>query len=103
MILHLSVLTGLAVPLAGWIAPIAIWQIKKDEFPDLDEHGKNVTNFLLSLLIYTIVSALLCIIVIGIPLLLAVAAIHIIFPIIAGLKASNGETWKYPLTITFIS
>jgi uncharacterized Tic20 family protein len=41
--------------------------------------------------------------IIGIPLLVAVAVLSIVFPIVAAIKASNGEVWKYPLTIRFFN
>src|SRR5947207_2717362 len=40
MVLHLSQFAGYAVPLAGLIAPIVIWQVKKNELPGIDAHGK---------------------------------------------------------------
>src|SRR5262245_15551206 len=100
MILHLSCLASLAIPLAGIIAPIVIWQVKKDELPGLDQHGKNAVNWIISELIYIVISALLIFVLIGIPLLIAVAVMGIVFPIIAAVKANNGETWRYPLSIT---
>jgi uncharacterized protein len=45
---------------------------------------------------------LLFFVFIGIPLLLMLAALCVIFPIIGGIKANNGELWKYPLSITII-
>lgn len=51
MFLHLSVLLGWPLPVLGLLAPILIWQLKKEEFPELDEHGKEVLNFLISMLI----------------------------------------------------
>jgi uncharacterized Tic20 family protein len=76
--------------------------MKKEEMPELDPHGKMVLNFLLSLLLYTVVSGALVILLVGIVLLLAVFAIGIIFPIIGAVKANEGEVWQYPLTINFI-
>jgi uncharacterized protein len=102
MILHLSQLASLIVPLAGLIAPIVIWQIKKTELPGIDVHGKIVVNWIISAVIYAVVSVLLIVVVIGFPLLIVVAIVGIVFPIIGGIKASNGEVWKYPLTISFI-
>ncbi|MEQ1904162.1 MAG: DUF4870 domain-containing protein, partial [Pirellulaceae bacterium] len=46
MILHLSVFAGYLVPMAGLLAPILIWQLKKNEMPELDAHGKMVLNFM---------------------------------------------------------
>ncbi|GAB4211269.1 MAG: DUF4870 domain-containing protein [Synechococcales cyanobacterium] len=102
MILHLSLLAGFVIPLAGLVAPIIIWQIKRAEFPELDVHGKMVTNWIISVIIYTVVSALLIVVLIGIPLLLVIGILSIVFPILGGIKANNGELWKYPLTISFL-
>ena len=102
MVLHLSQLANFVVPLAGIIAPIVIWQINKDEFPSLDVHGKIVVNWIISFIIYFAVCFLLLFVVIGIPLLAILGLLGIIFPIIGGIKANNGEIWKYPLSITFL-
>lgn len=41
--------------------------------------------------------------VVGKFVLLAVAILGIVFPIMGGIKASNGELWKYPMSIPFFS
>lgn len=103
MVIHLSLLAGYtAAPVAGWLAPIVIWQVKKNDLPEIDAHGKMVVNWIISSLIYAFVSGLLTMVLIGIPMLIALWAVGIIFPIIGGIKANNGILWKYPLTIEFI-
>ena len=102
MLLHLSVLLAGPVPVLGLIAPIVIWQIKKEEFPELDAHGKEVLNFIISMLIYSVVAGILVFAIIGIFLLIALGLIAIIFPIIGGIKANNGELWHYPLILRLI-
>lgn len=102
MFLHLSQLLGMLVPLGGLVAPILIWQIKKEALPELDAHGKLVLNWVLSALIYFVVALLLTMILIGIPLLIALVVVSIVFPIIGGVKANNGELWPYPLSIGFL-
>jgi uncharacterized Tic20 family protein len=101
-ILHLSVLAGFLVPLAGLVVPFVIWQLKKDELPGIDAHGKNAVNWILSGMIYGVVSVLLVFVIIGIPMLMALGALGVVFPIIAGIKANDGELWKYPMSITFL-
>lgn len=103
MLLHLSLLAGFVIPFGGLIVPILIWQLKKTELPGIDAHGKVVVNWIISLIIYAIVCGLLCLVLIGIPLLLILAVLHLIFPIIGAVKANEGELWKYPLSITFLS
>lgn len=103
-LLHLSLLLGyVIVPGAGMVAPILIWQMKKDELPGLDVHGRNATNWIISSVIYAAISGVLCFVGIGIPMLLAVVLCSIIFPILAASKANNGEVWKYPMAIEFIT
>ena len=103
MFLHFSLLAGFIIPIAGIAVPIVIWQIKKNELPEIDVHGKVVVNWLLSALIYGVIGGILVFVLIGIPLLMALAALCVVFPIIGGIKANTGEVWKYPLSITFLS
>jgi uncharacterized Tic20 family protein len=102
MLLHLSTLAGFIAVGAGFIAPIVIWQIKKTDYPELDPHGKNVANWLISYVIYVVVCSILLAVFIGFFLLLILGALGIIFPIVGAIKANNGEVWKYPLSIAFI-
>jgi hypothetical protein len=102
MFLHLSQLLNFVIPFGGIIVPILIWQMKKNEMPALDAHGKMVVNWLISSFIYLIVSGVLTILLIGFLGLIAVGLMGVIFPIIGGIKANNGEYWNYPLTIKFL-
>ena len=103
MICHLSALAGLVVPVIGCIiGPLIIWQIKKEEFPFVDEQGKEAVNFQISMLIYGIVAGLLCFACVGFVLAPAVAIFDLVFLLIAAVKANNGEHYRYPLTIRFI-
>lgn len=101
MFLHLSQFAGYLVPLAGFVVPIVIWQMKKDQMPSLDEHGRMVTNWMLSALIYAVISVILIFVLVGIPMLWALGVLTIVFPIIGGIKAGDGVVWKYPMTIKF--
>jgi uncharacterized protein len=102
MCLHLSLLAGFIVPLAGFVAPIILWQMKKDEIPGFDAHGKQVINWLISHLIYMACAFVLCFVFIGIPLMFALGLVGIIFPIIGGIKANEGVLWRYPFCLTFL-
>ncbi|UCG60263.1 MAG: DUF4870 domain-containing protein [Phycisphaerales bacterium] len=101
MFLHLSQFCGYIVPLAGLIVPIVLWQMKKDESEIIDLHGRIVVNWIITEFILAIAFALLSMILIGIPLLLALAALGIVFPIIGAVKANSGQVWPYPLSIRF--
>jgi len=103
MILHFSQLVGIfVVPVVGFILPIILWQVKRNEMPELDAHGKVITNWLISALIYGVISTCLIIVFIGFPLLGVLGLLGIIFPILGGIKANEGVVWKYPLSIAFL-
>jgi uncharacterized Tic20 family protein len=101
--LHLSVFAGYVVPLAGLVVPIVIWQLKKAELPGLDAHGKVVVNWIISSILYAVVSVVLVFVLIGIPMLVALGVLCVVFPIIGAVKANEGQVWKYPLSIPFLS
>lgn len=137
---HLSTLSQYFIPFGNFIFPIIIWSSKKDKSEFIDYNGKQVINFQLSLLLYSIVFILVAIptfatvifnnmdwnellnnhehflneinmadniglITLGIVALLLVVLLKILelFLIIIGaINASNGEKYKYPITINFI-
>ena len=101
-LLHLSQLAGLLIPYGGLVLPLVMWLTNKDDFPEVDRHGKVIVNWMISLTIYLITAAILSLLVIGIPLLIILGLLALIFPIIGGIKAGNGELWHYPLSIEFI-
>jgi uncharacterized Tic20 family protein len=60
-------------------------------------------NFQISVLIYAIISAILLLLLIGFILLPAVGIFWLVFTIIGSVRASNGEDYRYPLTIRMVS
>ena len=103
MICHLVSLVGLLGNGIGFlIGPLAVWLIKKEDDPFIDEQGKEAVNFQLTMLIAALASALLILVVIGIVLLVVVGLLMTILPIIAAIQANEGTHYRYPLTIRFI-
>ena len=106
MLLHLSQLLGLtAIPGFGLAVPIVLWAIGKDKSAQVDLHGRIILNWIISCLIYLVAACLLCLTIIGavvgIPALLTLWILGIVFPIIGAIKANDGVAWKYPLCISF--
>lgn len=99
---HLSAFAGFIIPFGNVIAPLIVWQMKKNDYPAVDEHGKESVNFQLSLTLYILISLILIIVLIGIALLVALAIMQLILVIIAAMKADKGELYRYPFTIRFI-
>jgi uncharacterized Tic20 family protein len=137
---HLSTLTQYFIPFGNYIFPIILWSSKKDKSEFVDHSGKQVLNFQLSLLLYSIALALIAIPILiftvfnSIPLNTIINDESVVFDnfnfgeniglitlgvtsvfvfiflkiaeffliIYASIKTSNGEKFKYPITIPFI-
>jgi len=101
-LMHISQFAGYLLLGLGFALPIIMWLTNREN-AEVDRHGKNIANFMISMIIYFIISGILCIVLIGFVLLGILAVLQIIFIIIAAVKASKGEYWKYPLAIKFFS
>ncbi len=111
---HLSALIlYLGIPFGNILGPLIIWLLKKDEIPLVDENGKESLNFQISLLLYGAVAVILIVIfsltIILIPLaallgmlLLVFGLVNLVMIIIAAIKVSNGEQFRYPLTMRLL-
>ena len=101
MLSHLGTFSAFFIPFGNIIAPLVIWQIKKRESSFVVQHSKESLNFQISLLIYYFVATLLALIIIGFLLFIGLFILNIIFVIFAGLKAIEGENYRYPITFRF--
>ena len=102
MLCHLSTFAGYLVPFGNILGPLIIWLVKKDEYAFVDDQGKEALNFQISITIYSLVSGVLILAMIGIPLLIAVIIFSVVMTVIAAIKANGGEYYRYPLTIRFV-
>lgn len=104
VVTHLSQLLTFVTGFGGLIVPLILWATQKEKVYAMDEQGKHIINFQLSIIVY----AILCIPAIfllglGILGLIVIGVISLVYPIINAIKASNGESPKYPLSLNFIS
>lgn len=95
---HLSLFLGV-----GIIFPLIIYLVKKGDSEKITAHARESLNFHISLLIYGVVSVFLCAIFIGFPLLFAVMIMALVLPIIAAVKASEDQFYRYPLCLRLVS
>jgi len=109
MLCHLSALAGYVIPFGNVLGPLLVWQIKKNEFPSVEEHGKAALNFQLTVLIALFVgivaAVLLSFVCIGfllIPVVVLIGLAGLVFAVIAGIKANNGEPYRYPWSLILI-
>ena len=101
MLCHLSALAAfIGIPFGNILGPLIIWQIKKNEFPSVEIHGKAALNFQITVTIAAGVSAVVAVVLsffcIGyllFPLVILIGLAGLVFAIIAAIKASNGEDY----------
>ena len=103
MLCHISAFTGFVFPFGNIIAPLVLWLLKKDEYPLVDDQGKEALNFQISMCIYVIGSIILVFMLIGIPLLIGLVLFDIVVTIIAAVRSMDGEKYRYPLAIRFVN
>ncbi|WP_396150722.1 DUF4870 domain-containing protein [Flavobacterium sp.] len=129
-LLHLSAFAKYLIPFAGIVVPLIIWQTKKHQSQYVDENGKSVVNFHLSILAYSIVIAivvgiffigsivnyieienaggdvipidLITVGIIGASVLGIWTIAEFVLVILGTVRANEGTVYKYPLTINFI-
>ena len=108
MLLHLSALTGFFSFAGFFLGPVVIWLMQRDRFPAVRAHFEEAINFQLSLVLYSVILFVLSVVTLGIgllitwPIFLAIGVMELIFPILAAMKASEGQSYLYPLTIRLI-
>jgi uncharacterized protein len=101
-LMHGSQFAGFILPFAGLIAPIVLWSMAKDQYPEVDIEGKHILNWMISIFIYGVIAGILCLLIIGIPLLIGVVIAGFVLPLIGLIEASQGRSYKYPMAIEFI-
>ena len=103
VITHLSQLLDFVTGIGGFIVPLIIWLTQKDKVLGMDEDGKMILNFQISLFIYSIISIpLIFLFGLGLFVLGGIWLMGLIFPILNAVKVNNGERPNYPLSIEFI-
>ena len=100
---HAAALLGLFFHFLGHLlGPLIVWLVKRGDSPEIDAHGKESLNFQISMLIYDAIAAILCLVLIGIPILIGLWILNTVLVIIASIQASEGKFYRYPITIRLI-
>jgi uncharacterized protein len=86
----------------GFLAPLAVLLLAGRRSAFVRRHAVEALNFNLSVLAYAAISAVLILIVIGIPLPVAVGLLYVVAVLLGAMAASRGEDYRYPLTIRFV-
>lgn len=104
VITHLTQLSTFVIGFGSLIIPLILWASNKNDVHEMDDQGKAIINFQISMIIYAIVSIpLIFAFGLGILTLIAVGILSFVMPIVNAIKVSNGEEPNYPLSMQFLS
>jgi uncharacterized Tic20 family protein len=95
----MATLSHVLTIVAGFLAPLIIYLIKKDQSTFVAHHARESLNFQITVLIIVIV---LFITIIGILIAWLVGLVAVVFVILATIKASEGKLYKYPFSFRLI-
>jgi uncharacterized Tic20 family protein len=96
MVCHLLGLVGYVIPFGNIVAPLVLWQMKKEGSAYIDYHGKEAVNFQIALTVYIFIAALTIMVLIGFVLAPLVGIAGLVLMVIAAIKAKDGENYRYP-------
>lgn len=86
----------------GFIGPLIIWLMKKEQSQFVDEQGKEVLNWCITMVAAYLVCFLLMFIIIGIFLMPILAIAHIVLTIMGAMKVNKGIAYRYPFAIRLL-
>ena len=87
----------------GFLVPLIIWLVKKDESRFVDDQGKEALNFQLTLLIGHVIGIATWCFIIGIAITFALWVVQVVFGIMGAVAANQGQRYRYPVNIRLIS
>ena len=99
---HLSTFAGLVVPFGSVIGPLAVWLTRRDRDPFIDQAGREALNFGISIAIYGSLVLVAALMLVGIPVLIAGVIAWVVLASLAAVKASQGQSYRYPLTMRLV-
>ena len=103
MLAHLSALAGLVMPLIGIVlGPLVVWLARRDESEFVAAHAKEALNFNISVLLGALACMLLMLVFIGFLLGTALFVAWLVMMLVAAIKASEGQTYRYPFSLRLV-
>lgn len=106
---HLSSFGAVIAPGIGHIlGPLIVWMVKRDSSEYAAEHAKEALNFQITITVTTIVAVIGGLLTLGIgflaaiPLIIVIGLLDLVCTVIAALKAYDGQSYRYPMTLRWI-
>jgi uncharacterized Tic20 family protein len=100
---HLSGFLKYMLPVAYLAAPLAIWLFQRDVSTYVDDHALEALNFQISMTIYTAIGLILTWLLVGYVVLAGLIVLDTVAAVVAALRASRGEDYRYPFSLRLVS
>lgn len=97
MLSHILAIIGL-----GFIGPLVIYFVQKDQSPFVASHARESLNFQLTMMIILVVCMMLMFLVIPFFIFMAAMVLMMVAGVMAGIKAYEGDFMALPFTIRMI-
>ncbi len=98
----MAMLSHLLMLFAGFLAPLVIYVVKRDDDPFTRFHAAQALNFQITMVIAWIATIILLFLIVGFFLIPVLLVAQFVMPIIAAVKANKGEWYRYPLTLDLV-
>jgi len=101
----LAMLAHLLPIFTGFLAPLIIWLVKKDD-PQAGfvvTEAKEALNFQITVFIAVMISWVLMFVLIGLLLMPLVVIANIVFCILAAVKVNGGVSYRYPFALRLVN
>jgi hypothetical protein len=86
----------------GLILPLVVYLVMRRESAYVAGNAREALNFHISIYIYCLCSIPLVFIFVGIPILILIGICTLVLAIVAAVKSSDGEVYRYPLTLRLV-
>jgi len=102
MLIHLSGYAGYVLGPPAIFLTLILWLSKRDASGFIDDHGREAMNYSISIWLYSIIASVLIFVFIGCLILPVLLVFDLIIVLVAAVRASNGDYFRYPITIRLI-
>jgi uncharacterized Tic20 family protein len=103
MLAHLSALAGVVVWLLGCVlGPLAVYLSRRDQSEFVAEHAREALNFNITVVLAAIVCMALMVVFVGFILGTALFIGWLVLTLIAAIRASEGERYRYPFSLRLV-
>ncbi|HEY8972188.1 MAG TPA: DUF4870 domain-containing protein [Puia sp.] len=90
------------VPGIGILGPLVIYLVKKDESSFVRDNALESLNFQLTIILLYILAGILVLVFIGIFLFWVIGIMNAVLVIVATVRASEGQVYRYPVNLRLI-